>query len=141
MHLQISTKTCNIKIQVQNIFRTFFGIDRASKIFIFFYVQAMGPRARIPIKILVGKIVTGILTNLMQKVVSSENPTVPRVIILFDFIEDILTLDLHFVSFFELRSFPAEARTRPVTAWSRQRGRSNLIIMNLVITFLVNHQA
>ena len=93
----------------------------------------LGPRARIPTKILVGKIVTGILTNLMQKVMSSENPTVPRVIILFEFIEDILTLDLHFVNFFELKSFPAEARTRPVTAWSRQRGRSNLITSKAMI--------
>ena len=127
MHLEISTTIYKIKIQVQNIFRTFFGIDRASKIFFFFYVQAMGPRARIPTKILCGKIVTDILTNLMQKVVSSENPTVPWVIILFEFIDDILTCYLHFVIFFKLRPFPVEAQTHPVTAWSRQRGRSNLI--------------
>ena len=101
MHLQISTAIRNIEIQVQNPDRIFYGVHHASKIYVFFvcYVQAMGPWARIPIKILVGNIVTDILTNLMQKVVSSENPTVPRVIILFEFIEDILTLDLRF-SFF-----------------------------------------
>ena len=70
---------------------------------------------------------TDILTVLMQKVASSENPTVPRGCFLFEFIKEILTLGLHFVNFFELRSFPAEGRPRPVIAWSRQRGRSNLI--------------
>ena len=87
----------------------------------------MGPRARIPPEILVGKIVTDILTIFVQKVVSSKNPTAPQVIILFKIIEIILTFGLHFAGIFEVGPFPADARTRPVTAWSRQRRRSNLI--------------
>ena len=38
-----------------------------------------------------------------------------------EIIEDILTSGLNFVISFELRPFPLKARTRPVTAWSRQR--------------------
>ena len=127
MHLKISTEICNIKIQVQNVFRTFFGVDRASKIHVFLNVQAMGPRARIPPEILRGKILTDILTIFVQKVVSSKNSTAPRVIILLKIIKDILTFGLHFAGIFELRQFPLDSRTRPVTAWSRQRRRSNLI--------------
>ena len=60
----------------------------------------MGPLARIPIKDMSGEIVGVILTMLLQKVVSLENSTVAWVIIMFEFIEDILTFGLHFVMFF-----------------------------------------
>ena len=59
---------------------------------------------------------TDILTIFVQQVVSSENQTAPWVIILFEIIQDILTLGLDFARIFEVRSFPSDARTRPVTA-------------------------
>ena len=131
MHLQISTAIRNINIQVQNPDHTFFGVHRASKIHVFLNVQAMGPRARIPTENLSGKIVSDILTIFVQKVMSSKNSTAPWVIILLKIIEDILTFGLHFAGIFELRPFPLDSRTRPVTAWSRQRRRSNLISSSL----------
>ena len=85
MHQQIWTAICNIKIQVQNPDRTFFGIPQTLKIYKCFYVQAIGPPARIPITNPCGEIVTDILTNLMQKVVSSENPTAPWVICFWNY--------------------------------------------------------
>ena len=69
----------------------------------------MGPRARICAEHLVGAIVTNILTVLKQKVVSSENPTAPWVIILVENIEEFLTPGLKFAGIFEARPFPSEA--------------------------------
>ena len=56
----------------------------------------MGPQARTGFVFLRGAIVTNILTVLMQKVASSENPTAPWVIILFVIIDEILICGVHF---------------------------------------------
>ena len=57
-----------------------------------------------------------ILTVLIQKVASSEDPTAPAVVVSFEIIDETLTLGLKFARIFEVRPFSSDARTCPVTA-------------------------